>query len=252
MCLNCPSDMRKALQMKLGACDAHTIAKWHEIFLETVRDMYDRSVWSLRDWVRNAERARRDSNYSPNCEFLHEIARHLIHSNETLDVALDTTECVQKYCRRFAVAASTSPKQREQNLEGLERLSVLGKDMKGIKRRSESLRERLQNEINLAFHLIAQRDSRITLQMGEDSRKDSNNMRSIAIVGLVYLPGTFVSGLFGMNFFDFNVDSGRQTWAVSEKLWLYWAITVPLTLATILLWVVAFHGDAITRRLRAR
>lgn len=62
MCLNCPSDMRKALQMKLGACDAHTIAKWHEIFLETVRDMYDRSVWSLRDWVRNAERVRTNTS----------------------------------------------------------------------------------------------------------------------------------------------------------------------------------------------
>jgi Mg2+ and Co2+ transporter CorA len=70
-------------------------------------------------------------------------------------------------------------------------------------------------------------------------------MRSIAVVGLVYLPGTFVSGLFGMNFFDFSEESGVQTWNISSKFWLYWAITIPLTLVTIFVWVLAFHGEAL-------
>jgi Mg2+ and Co2+ transporter CorA len=81
--------------------------------------------------------------------------------------------------------------------------------------------------------------------MGEESRQDNNNMRSIAVVGLVYLPGTFVSGLFGMNFFDFSEESGVQSWKISSKFWVYWAITIPLTLVTILVWVLAFHGDAL-------
>jgi Mg2+ and Co2+ transporter CorA len=92
--------------------------------------------------------------------------------------------------------------------------------------------------------------------MGERSRQDNNNMRSIAVVGLVYLPGTFVSGLFGMNFFDFSAESDHQSWKVSNKLWIYWAITLPLTLVTVLVWVLAFHRGAlkwpVVRRKKAR
>ena len=72
-------------------------------------------------------------------------------------------------------------------------------------------------------------------------------MRSIAVVGLVYLPGTFVSGLFGMNFFQFQEQSGTQIWAVSDRFWLYWAVTVPLTLTTVVIWVVVFHWSTLRR-----
>jgi len=92
--------------------------------------------------------------------------------------------------------------------------------------------------------------------MGERSRQDNNNMRSIAVVGLIYLPGTFVSGMFGMNFFDFSEESGHQSWKVSDKLWMYWAITLPLTLVTVIVWVMAFHGESlkwpVVRRKKAR
>jgi Mg2+ and Co2+ transporter CorA len=111
------------------------------------------------------------------------------------------------------------------------------------------LREKLQTGwlmIIQAFNLVAQRDSQIIVRMSEESRQDNNNVRSIAVVGLLYLPGTFVSGLFGMNFFDFSDQSGQQSWVVSDKLWMYWAITLPLTLATIVVWVLAFHGKGLT------
>ena len=79
------------------------------------------------------------------------------------------------------------------------------------------------------------------VRIGESARQDNNNMKRIAVVGLIYVPGTFVSGLFGMNFFQFVDQGGRQTWKTSDKFWMYWAITLPLTLATISIWVLAFH-----------
>jgi Mg2+ and Co2+ transporter CorA len=72
-------------------------------------------------------------------------------------------------------------------------------------------------------------------------------MRSIAIVGLIYLPATFVSGIFGTNFFQFSTDKEDQGWRVSEEFWLYWAVTVPLTLGTVVLWTCAFHLDGIQK-----
>jgi len=67
-------------------------------------------------------------------------------------------------------------------------------------------------------------------------------MRAIALVGLVYLPGTFVSGLFGMNFFSFSDDNGQQKWTVSQNFRLYWIVVIPLTLMTVLVWVIALRG----------
>jgi Mg2+ and Co2+ transporter CorA len=87
--------------------------------------------------------------------------------------------------------------------------------------------------------------------MGERARQDNNNMKLIAVVGLVYLPGTFVSSLFGMNFFSFDEENGQQRWGISRNFWLYWAITVPLTLCTMVIWALANHGDLVRWRLRA-
>lgn len=44
-------------------------------------------------------------------------------------------------------------------------------------------------------------------------------------------------GIFGTNFFDFNAPT-EATWTTSDRFWLYWAITVPLTAATLVAWVL--------------
>jgi hypothetical protein len=70
----------------------------------------------------------------------------MLHSNETLDVAVDTIKrLLASYSRLF------SPEKRDDpallNLH--DRISALEKDIQGIKGRSESLAVRLQNAINL-------------------------------------------------------------------------------------------------------
>jgi Mg2+ and Co2+ transporter CorA len=97
----------------------------------------------------------------------------------------------------------------------------------------------------------AHEDNQIMVQMGERARQDNNNMKLIALVGLVYLPGTFVSSLFGMNFFSFDEENGQQRWQVSEKFWLYWAITAPLTLCTVLIWALANYRDVTKQHFKA-
>ncbi|RYO00961.1 hypothetical protein AA0121_g13295 [Alternaria tenuissima] len=232
---------------------------WHAVFLEVVRDRYNESVWSLRDFVRHAELARQPTQaFKPEFVHLHEIARHLFHSNETLDVAVDTIRrLLASYLRLCPLEKRDDPAL----LSFHDRVSALEKDVQGIKRRSESLTERLQNEISLAYNLVAQRDNqilvqmgveahednKIMVQMGERARQDNNNMKLIAVVGLLYLPGTFVSSLFGMNFFSFGEDDGMQRWQVSEKFWLYWAITAPLTFCTVLIWALANYREVAKR-----
>jgi uncharacterized membrane protein len=43
---------------------------------------------------------------------------------------------------------------------------------------------------------------------------------------MVFLPGTFTSAIFSMTFFTFGDSSSSH---VSQWLWLYFAVTIPLT-----------------------
>lgn len=72
-----------------------------------------------------------------------------------------------------------------------------------------------------------------------DSKRDSIAMKTIAILGIVFLPGTFVATLFSINMFDWGgLNSGEtKSLTVSRSIWIYWAITVPLTIVTFLVWM---------------
>ena len=95
-----------------------------------------------------------------------------------------------------------------------------------------------------------------TTQIAKDSKRDSEIMKTITVVTMVYLPATFVavcalsiifiSGvlmatqtLMSMGIFDFYFPDGTSSVAagvrVSPKGWIYAATTVPLTLITLLL-----------------
>ena len=59
--------------------------------------------------------------------------------------------------------------------------------------RSQALEKRLRNEIGLAFNVVAQHDSRIAVRIGEATQVDSAAMKTISVLGLIFLPGTFIS-----------------------------------------------------------
>ena len=93
------------------------------------------------------------------------------------------------------------------------------------------------------FHLISQQETRVGIAVAEDSRtlasaskEDSTAMKTIAAVTIVFLPGTFIAALFAMPLFQW--DAVGDTKVVSNRFWIYWAVTVPLTCLTLLFWVL--------------
>ncbi|KAF3059977.1 hypothetical protein GL218_05118 [Daldinia childiae] len=71
----------------------------------------------------------------------------------------------------------------------------------------------------------------IALATGRDSR----HMRSIAVVTMVFLPGTFCASVFSMQFFNwFPGDDGNTV--VSRYFWIYILFTIVLTLLTLGIW----------------
>ncbi|EAW12870.1 uncharacterized protein ACLA_013010 [Aspergillus clavatus NRRL 1] len=224
---------------------------WHTVFAQAIIEDYDKSIWSLRDLVRHIEKAR-NFPHPPALNFpnLHDIARHIFHSNETLNVAAQILESLiaeqKSFQKEYPALVKGNRGSWSQNGQRAKRVK---RQLQSLAFRSQSLGERLHNEINLAFNLVSQ--------------KDGAMMKTVAIVSMVYLPGTFISvrcalplvdrtwvagcvggkadqkqGLFGTNFFNMSNDPAAPAWMVSANFWLYWAIAVPLTCATMAIWAL--------------
>lgn len=94
----------------------------------------------------------------------------------------------------------------------------------------------------------SRRDQKISVDIANSSRlialntlRDSASMKAIAHVTMVFLPGTFLASVFAMPFFDLQ-NSTRPF--VNNKIWIYVAITVPLTVSTLALAWIWYHLSA--------
>lgn len=86
----------------------------------------------------------------------------------------------------------------------------------------------------LAGHL-SQRDSETNIEAAIASRdlakaasEDSSAMKSIAVLAMFFLPGTFFSALFALPSWG---------WDQHRHFSQYWAFTVPATILTFAIWV---------------
>jgi hypothetical protein len=90
------------------------------------------------------------------------------------------------------------------------------------------------NEDGLQISKFAAYESRISNIMGKESLKYGAAMRVIAAVTLGFLPGTFTATLFSASFWNFQPSNKGRV--VSKWVWLYWVVTVVLTLAVLAAW----------------
>ncbi|KAH6666136.1 hypothetical protein B0J14DRAFT_643408 [Halenospora varia] len=79
-------------------------------------------------------------------------------------------------------------------------------------------------------------DSAVMRQIAIEAKKDNASMKTIAILGMLFLPGTFVATVFTLPVFgsDLSVNAGNRT-----GFTCFWAITVPLTVAVFFIWGLA-------------
>ena len=204
--------------------------------MSLILQVYDESVWTLRDHVRDIER-KRMAMPEPETDYplLHDIARHVCHSSETLLVAIETISNMHTQYSSFLKDRSTYASS-----DRLRQLLDFQKQMfKGQHARSVAIEARLKNELNLAINLVAQQESAATVRISQAARSDGAAMRAVAVVTLLFLPSTFVSTIFSTTFFAFIPSSeGRpESWAVSERFWVYWVFSVPLTVVAVSTWL---------------
>lgn len=71
------------------------------------------------------------------------------------------------------------------------------------------------------------------------SHRDASSMKTLAVVTMFFLPGSFISALFSTNCFDWDgVDLTSKSMGIKRtpQFNLYWVITIPLTFITFVLY----------------
>lgn len=112
-----------------------------------------------------------------------------------------------------------------------------------------SLKERIALQLNTLYTVTAQMDNRLSARLAANSGRDSVSMKILAFITALFLPGTFIATLFSMSMFDWqhggdaaisaSGGSGdRNGGLLSDQFWIYWAVSVPLTMLTLVGWAV--------------
>ncbi|KAB8339015.1 hypothetical protein FH972_021954 [Carpinus fangiana] len=244
LCFDVPKTRQDYLKGELCssevAVDTHTwFYTCQAALVHWIVDLYDDSIWAIRDVVRGIEKKRNNDARFERIDFsnLHDIQRHAIHVSETLKV---TEEILSRYVKDIDAAFQYIPSSGTAadpepvggpGYEARQHIHVSYGRISALKHRSDSNEARLRNEINLAFNLLTQQD---TKSMADDSQA----MRRIAFVTLIFLPATFVSTIFSTSFFNYNPtpEPGNKGWNMSNMFWVYWVVTIPLTFMTWVLW----------------
>ncbi|OJJ97015.1 hypothetical protein ASPACDRAFT_34041 [Aspergillus aculeatus ATCC 16872] len=137
---------------------------------------------------------------------------------------------------------------------------AMGTELHGYLASCDELIPRIRNAIDLAGYTLSLHNQLDTAKIDRelrdlighldmlqrDSVDDSAAVKIITFVSAVYLPGSFIVSLYGMNFFVFDTDA-RQI-VIAHDFWIFIATWLPLTLATGLIYVLIVWFDAWWKR----
>jgi hypothetical protein len=177
LCFDLPKPLKNSIKeavmtkgMEIPLVDPFAL---HTVLVEEVVALFDHALWHWRDLVREIEKLRAYSRRLPISEGLrnrtanqpepdyvtmHEIARHAIHSSETLEMAMETlSQMIQEHQAWF----NDNPAENASKTVSLEPirkpLQYQKTILKCLHGRAKAIEERLRNEINLVLSTYTSR-----------------------------------------------------------------------------------------------
>jgi len=107
---------------------------------------------------------------------------------------------------------------------------------------------RIESQFRVLYNLMQQRDNKTNQELAtqskviaEASARDSSAMKVIAVVTMLFLPGTAIATMFSMSVFFGSTDDFRVK--ISPSFWVYWAVTIPLTILIITIWSIWIQSE---------
>ena len=197
----------------------------HVLLAGEVLRLQNDAVWNIRNLVRSIEHER--TLQRPDFPAIHDLARHAIHVLETLDLAARTLDSMILHNDQFASEITTTNatvKITQHHIN--DRLVFYREAIQGLRLRSISNKDRLQNEIQLSFNMAAQNIASASMSTNQIIQSDSSVMRTLGLTTAVFIPLSYIATLFDLVVTRQNIDSGK--WNLSDKFWVYWTISIPV------------------------
>ncbi|MCJ1272789.1 hypothetical protein MMC21_000578 [Puttea exsequens] len=154
-----------------------------------------------------------------------------------VDVALRNLTKMQEAFERLDQSSSghaTTPPTHRQQLG--DTLQYLHSSMDKQKMWLHNYRDRKDIAMSLVFNLVTQQDAANNISIAKDMKRDSSSMNGIALLTMVFLPGTFTSTILGAGLY--SAVAHNNSIHVSGLWWFWAAITFPLTGLVLILWGV--------------
>ncbi|KAH5568152.1 hypothetical protein HBI25_052550 [Parastagonospora nodorum] len=94
----------------------------------------------------------------------------------------------------------------------------------------------------------AQDENAIMRELAEQGSRDSASVRILTILTLIYLPCTVVSSFYSTQFVDKDKSAdGQMKMKYADNAWLFFAVSIPLTFFTIMVWYSWANSRALYR-----
>ncbi|CAA9966704.1 CorA domain containing protein [Pyrenophora teres f. maculata] len=214
---------------------------------------YRRAARDPRDSVRGEEEKahvksedQKNEANAINVRRLHLTMRNLDQDKVQLTFILDVIDRLRKQHDLFYRLVKKTPDQDQRDwlyLRVEEEFDRLESQLTYFRSSIEDVANRAQRLLDLLFNLSGQQNARWSEKVGKQAMYESASMRAIAIVSMLFLPGTFVCGVLGTNLFYQENSSSVSTSNMAESAfraasqwWILFITIVPLTCLTFFAW----------------
>ncbi|KAI0014164.1 hypothetical protein F4779DRAFT_612973 [Xylariaceae sp. FL0662B] len=127
---------------------------------------------------------------------------------------------------------------------------LLQRRIRTIKQSGRVLDERAKAQLSVVSALIRREDTLVShliaasnAQLAVETKKDSADMKVIAMMTMAFLPATFFAALFAVPSLKWEGPGD----VITEKFWVYWAFTVPTTILVFVTWDVFNDQKMLTK-----
>lgn len=77
----------------------------------------------------------------------------------------------------------------------------------------------------------------LSVKIASATKKDSIAMMTFTFITVLFLPGTYISSLLSTSMFDWQTSVAESgVGSPSNYFWIYWAISIPLTILIMWIW----------------
>lgn len=220
----------------------------------------------LYEWEFKAQQLKSANDYTERVQVFLAFSRQIQQISTDYDVLDATLEHLEREHQWFeenifptaisGIATGASIQDETELRTTLrETFSSFLREAKLIRTYSNLYNERSKIGVSEGFAMVNQRDAEVNLRMATEStqiarasHQDSRALRVIQILSMLFLPASLVSSIFGMGFFSTSQGTdGQAIFMISNKWWLYIAISIPLTLLSLMFmgfYTIAFKAKA--------